>query len=367
MILRLFLLCFFVSLAMATTKYEDAYAAYDRGEFKESLEMFKELVKEDKDYDAAYMLGYMYENAEGCSADIKKSQEYYKISAEGYYWQRKADPSRDSKKEHRKVYTTIDKTGDKETQGTIKQYVESLYNVKAYKANYFLPLSTRIDNGKYANTGTGESAHQALKSETEFQVSLKYDMFSNLLGLHEIYTVAYTQLSFWQLYTDSAYFRETNYNPEMFVTIPLKDTFVPNDFVKALRVGFAHQSNGRGGDEERSWNYFYGIFYFQYKYLFTELKLWSSWDGALEYNPELLHYLGYGHIKFSLPYKKHLLQLTLRSAFNGHNAAELNYTYPLFGRDDLFLYVKGFSGYGESLIDYDNRVEKIGFGFSISR
>lgn len=355
-----------VSTLFAATTYEEAYLIYKEGKFKESLKIFEYLVQEEKDNDAAYILGYMYEHGEGCEVDLKKSNEYYKISSHGYYWQTKADPNRDSSKEHKKVFEILEKPDDRETQTTIKQYVESLYNIKAHNANYFLPLSSRIDSGTYAVTGTGESAHAPLKNETEFQVSIKYDMFTNLLGMNEIYTIAYTQLSFWQLYADSAYFRETNYNPEAFITLPI-GKIGDVEFVKAARVGFAHQSNGRGGVEERSWNYFYGALYFQYKNLFTELKVWSSWDKALKYNPDLLDYLGSGHVRFSLPYKKHLAQLMFRSAFNGNYAVEANYSYPLFGRDDLFLYVKGFSGYGESLIDYNNEVQKIGFGFSISR
>ena len=366
MIQKFLITLLLVKLVFASSSYEEAYSVYKSGDFKKSLQMFTKLVKENNDNDAAYILGYMYEHGEGTAVNLKESQKYYKISAHGYYYQDKVDPTRDSDKEHRKLFDNIKIKDDKETEATVKQYVESLYNIKAHKANYFLPVSTRVDNKSYADTGTGPTAHVPLKTETEFQVSIKYDMFTNLLGMDEIYTIAYTQLSFWQLYAESAYFRETNYNPEAFVTIPIHSS-QGTDFLKGARIGFAHQSNGRGGAEERSWNYFYGTLYFQYKYLFTELKLWSSWDSALEYNPDLLDYLGYGHLKFTVPYKKNLFQLTLRDAFNGHHAIELDYSYPLFGRDDFFLYLKGFSGYGESLIDYDNKVEKVSFGFSISR
>ena len=365
--IKLFVLAsLFVSTLLATTAYEEAYSLYTAKDFKQALVMFKKLVKEDNDNDAAYILGYMYEHGEGCDIDTQEAFKYYKISSKGYYNQRKIDPTRNTDKEQRKLYETLENTKDTQTQATIKQHVESLYNIKAYRANYFLPLSTRVDNQDYAQTGTGTSAHTPLKSETEFQVSIKYDIISNLLGLNEVYTAAYTQHSYWQLYAKSAYFRETNYNPEFFLTIPL-GSIEYIDFLKALRVGFAHQSNGRGGAEERSWNYFYATTYFQYKYLFTEIKLWSSWSSALEYNPDLLDYLGSGHIKFTLPYEKHLMSLKFRTAFNGHSALELDYSYPLFGRNDLFFYFKGFSGYGESLIDYNNEVQKVGFGFSISR
>jgi len=58
---------------------------------------------------------------------------------------------------------------------------------------------------------------------------------------------------------------------------------------------------------------------------------------------------------------------------------DVRYNYPLFS-DSLFLYVKGFTGYGESMDtyagnrdytrktpQYDAYVEKIAVGFSLSR
>ena len=361
MIKQLFLVLLFVNSVLATTAYEEAYRIYKANEFEKSLKIFTRLVEEDSDYDAAYILGYMYEYGEGCEIDIKKSQEYYKFSSHGYYFQIKADPTRDTNKEQRKLYETIEHADDKETRATVKQYAQSLYNIKAHNPTYFLPISYRF-NGHYEPT----NGHNAKDIETEFQVSIKYDFAANLFDLNEIYTFAYTQLSFWQLYEESAYFRETNYNPEFFITFPISEIGDTN-FIKAVRLSFAHQSNGRGGDEERSWNYLSASTYFQYKLLFTELKLWHRLPYTTDYNPELIDYIGHGHIRFTLPYKKHIAKLLLRSNFSGEHAVEINYSYPLFGSDDLFLYVKGFSGYGESLIDYDNHVNKIGIGFSISR
>ena len=353
---KLIIVLIFVSSVFGATPFEDAYSTYKQDDFKTSLEMFKKLVDEDKDYDAAYILGFMYEHGEGCEIDIQKSQKYYKFSSHGYYWQFKPDPSRDIKKEHNKLYGSLEKSDNEITQETIKQYTQSLYNIKAHGANYFLPISYRY-NGKYPQT----NGHDALQVETEFQLSIKYDFAANLVGLNEIYSIGYTQVSFWQLYAESAYFRETNYNPEAFITVP-----IPTESLKAIRVAFAHQSNGRGGAEERSWNFVSGSFYFQTGFFFTSVKLWHN-VFSLEYNPDLMHYLGYGEIEFILPYKHHILKLKSRNTFSDKRATEVNYSYPLFGSKDLFVYIKGFTGYGESLIDYDNKVNKIGIGFSISR
>lgn len=345
-----------VSSLFASTAFEEAYRVYKAGDFKESLPMFTQLVEKHKDYDAAYILGYMYEHGEGCKIDMEKSQEYYKISSNGYYWQLKKDPSRDVDKEQKKLYESLAKSDDEITQQTIRQYTQSLYNIKAHGPIYFLPVSYRT-NGTYPNT----NGHEAKQIETEFQISIKYDFAANLLGFNETYSIGYTQLSFWQLYEDSAYFRETNYNPEAFITVP-----VYTKYLKAVRVAFEHQSNGRGGEEERSWNYVSSSFYFQTAFFFTELKLWSN-VADLKYNPDLMNYLGYGELEFLLPYKEHIFKLKTRNTFSDKRATEVTYSYPMFGSDDLFLYVKAFTGYGESLIDYNHKVEKLGIGFSISR
>jgi len=259
------------------------------------------------------------------------------------------------------LYDSLEKPQDSETEDTLKQYAKSLFNFKAYNANYFLPLSYRY-NGNYSDT----NGHKAKKTETEFQFSVKFDFAKNVFGLDGIYSIAYTQNSFWQFYSDSAFFRESNYAPEFFVIFPTS-SMDDKRFIKALRFGLAHESNGRGGAEERSWNYINGSIFFQYKMLFSELKLWARLPNTNDYNPELINYMGHGYIKFMLPYKKHFVNMKFRYNFNKKGSAELNYTYPMFGRNDLFLYIKLFNGYGESLIDYDDYIKKFGIGFSISR
>ena len=357
---KLLLIFTFIFTLHASTDFQEAYSLYKMGSYEKALPIFKILATVDNDYDAAYILGYMYENSEGCKQDLAESRKWYKIASRGYYWQNQPDPSRDIKKETRKLYKSIQKPLDVETAETIKQYAESLYSIKAHGANYFLPISYRF-NDKYPPT----YGHEARTAETEFQFSIKYDFYANILGLSEVYSIGYTQKSFWQLYADSAFFRETNYNPEFFMTIPVAH-INHFDYFKAIRLGFEHQSNGRGGLEERSWNFVVGTFYLQTGFIFTEIKLWKD-VGSLEYNPNLMEYLGYGQVQLIFPYKTHLLKFMTRNTFSDKRATELNYSYPVTNDKNLFLYIKGFTGYGESLIDYNHEVHKIGIGFSISR
>ncbi|MBU1884941.1 phospholipase A, partial [bacterium] len=326
-----------------------------------SFVMFKALAKDNDDQDAAYLVAYMYENGLGCKKDTDEANRWYKISSNMYYSSSKEQVGRTIDKTNKRYFHSLDKFDGNETQETIRQMTRSLYNIKAYHTNYLIPASYRY-RGKYAQTGSDKPT----SLETEFQISMKFDFAPNLLKLNEIYSAAYTQKSFWQSYSSSAYFRESNYNPELFVTVPTA-SIDDAKLIKAFRLGIAHMSNGRGGVNERSWNYANATVFFQYKNLFTELKLWTRIPDNHDYNPHLIDYLGHGDIRFTLPYNKHLLKLLVRSDFKDHGALDLSYSYPLFGRKDLFVYLKAFSGYGESLIDYDNYVNKIGFGISISR
>jgi len=266
--------------------------------------------------------------------------------------------------EKTKVVNSFEPLTDKDAKETIRRIVDSQFNLHSYKENYFLPVGYRY-NSKFISNGMHEGKEEYV--ETEFQVSVRYDFAPNLLGLGEFYSFGYTQRSWWQVYTESAFFRESNYQPEFFVTIPTYK-FWRNSYIKGFKLAFIHQSNGRGGDYERSWNRISLSTYFQYKNLLTELELWYRLQDSNDYNPTLIDYIGYGQLRFLLPYKKNLFKLTLRSSFSyKRGCAELTYSYPIREENDIFLYFKTFNGYGESLIDYNHRVNKVSLGIAISR
>lgn len=264
--------------------------------------------------------------------------------------------------DYAQMFRNINPSEDNVTKETLKRYIYSSYNLKAHHTNYFLPMSYRLEDDYASNN----LLHDTVQTETEFQLSIKYEIGANILGLDEVYSAAYTQRSFWQIYVPSAFFRESNYNPEVFTRIPIKIDYQENG-IKAIQLGFAHMSNGRGGEEERSWNYLYTDLYFQIKPIFLDLKFWYRIKDVQDYNPELIDYLGHGQVRIFVPYKKHIFEAKFRYSSKASLTTEINYSYPVYLRDDLFFYVKGFSGYGESLIDYNQKIQKVGFGFSISR
>ncbi len=251
---------------------------------------------------------------------------------------------------------------DEETKETIAQIIDDKFGVQPYRMNYLLPAT-------YGSVKHGD----AKRFETKFQLSLKKRIFTNLLNMDESIYLAYTQTSYWQTAKSSSPFRESNYEPELFVMFPYKT----DSALKAYRAGIVHQSNGQGGTLSRSWNRIYLQGYFQYFGAFISPRAWyripesektSPTDSSGDDNPDIYKYLGYGDLSISYPYKKHLFSLTLRNNFNSPNrgSAQFDWTFPILN-NGVFGYLQLFSGYGESLIDYNKRDDKIGIGFAITR
>ena len=282
----------------------------------------------------------------------------------------------------RSIYRELGPVEDNETAETIRQTVTGDFGLKTYHVNYLLPFGYR--QGSYESYTPSDHYKNY---EAELQISFRLDFFGNLFGLHEIYSAAYTQRSFWQVYATSAPFRETNYQPEFFVTFPILER---NMALKAVMAGVGHQSNGQGTpaqvhvadvnlsgssltpylqNRSRSWNYLWAEAVTQFGSVFTEFKLWYRLpEHGGDDNPDLIDYLGHGDVKFILPYGRSMTTLTLRQNFmTGKGAQQLTWSYPIDSQENVFWYVKLFTGYGESLIDYDNYVTKFSVGFSFSR
>ena len=204
--------------------------------------------------------------------------------------------------------------------------------------------------------------------ETKMQVSFKSKIAEDLFKSRADLWFGYTQKSDWQIYNQgrrSAPFRNTDYEPEIFITQPVKAQLPWGGRLRMLGVGFAHQSNGQSRPESRSWNKVYAMAGMEWGKLTVIPRVWMRLfdsSGKDNDNPDLTKYLGYGDVK--LQYRlndKHNFSTTLRyNPKSGYGAAEAAYTFPIKGK--LQGVVRGFHGYGESLIDYNHKQSGIGFG-----
>ena len=252
------------------------------------------------------------------------------------------------------------------TDKSLREIIFSSFDARPYKMNYLLPITYDF------------VSHPGRKdTETKFQISFKKSLAKDLFGTKNELFLGYTQTSWWQTSEKSSPFRETNYMPELFMVFPYLKKQSP---LKAYTIGILHQSNGQGGTISRSWNRIYLNGIFQKDGVFIIPRVWyripehkkrNIYDSSGDDNPDIYKYLGYGDLRISYPYKRHLFTLLLRDnfKFDGTNrgAVQFDWTFPLPWISDTFGYLQIFSGYGESLIDYNKRNDKIGLGFAITR
>ena len=195
--------------------------------------------------------------------------------------------------------------------------------------------------------------------ELHFEFSFERPITYDALGFGEKISFAYAQNSWWQITQDSAPFRESNYRPELYVSAP-----VP--FADELKIGAMHESNGKGGEESRSWNRLYAQSTWSAGGFSITPRAWYAfWLDRT--NEDIADYMGYGDLRASYTFGKQRLSALWRNNlhFDGSNrgAIELNYSFPIFN-SGFYGYLRYFNGYGESLADYKRSVNKIGIGLS---
>jgi len=413
MAFKIFALFFAVSINVLANQldYLKGLEYYDKKDYKKAFPIILNEARFDN-YAAQYRLAEMYDQGLGVKQDKDEAIYWYKRSSfeftyindeSGLHTKENFDKQNEARTQgHMKgnefIFSRFD-TNTSEARGLVKSLTSgTFFGLEPYKENYFLPFSYYDDYPANIHTRyhaqdpnspiTQDELYYDNKVEAEFQFSLKKQISYDFFGMNELIYFAYTQTVYWQLYSYSAPFRETNYKPEVFMSVPVSYELDQKIGLKALKYGFIHESNGQDGYQSRSWNRLYLSTLWQWENLFVAARAWyripednkpsEYYTGGLspEYadikgdeNPDIDKYLGYGdlnidylngHSQYSL-----LLRNNLRSENKG--AIEFSYSYPIVESRNLFFYLKAFHGYGDNLIDYNVEVSKIGLGFSFSR
>jgi phospholipase A1 len=207
--------------------------------------------------------------------------------------------------------------------------------------------------------------------EAVFQISLKSKVWETIGGSNVDLWVAYTQQSFWQVYNASLSrpFRETNYEPEVFAIWGFDQPLFLGWRARFMGLGINHQSNGRAEPLSRSWNRVIAQFGFENgDWSLQARPWWRIKEQNDDDNPFIERYVGQGELILTRKVGAHIASLQVRHSLRGgdesRGSAQLGWSFPV----SSFLkgYLKVFSGYGESLIDYNHRQTTIGFGVSLA-
>ena len=277
--------------------------------------------------------------------------------------------------------------------------------LRPYRQNYFLPVAYNSSPNDDTNLEYDPKSH-AQFNEAKFQISFKAKVWEDLLQkpLQRIYDgsgflkgmdiwVAYTQLSFWQLYNSafSAPFRDTNYEPELLLNFRsgYEIPGLSGTKLQYFNIGFNHQSNGRSRPLSRSWNRIISNTGLERGNFNVQLKAWYRLpeDEDNDDNPDILRFMGYGEFQATYFLEKQRFAVMLRNNLRSQNlgAVQLDWSVPpiTLGRfflgsvlspetlekyftDKFSLYFQYFNGYGEGLMDYNKSINRISVGLMIA-
>ena len=250
-----------------------------------------------------------------------------------------------------------------------------MFAPRAHQPVYILPATwTDRVNRSPASPAALHSVTDPLELkavEVKYQLSLKAKFGENLLGTPLSLWGAYTQSSRWQVYNGAASrpFRETNYEPELILVWPLRQALLGWD-LRLASLSLNHQSNGRSLPLSRSWNRVIASAAFERGEWVAEVSAWRRLreNPADDDNPDIQNFIGRGELHVGRYWGDHAVSLQLRHSLRGSDAArgsaQFDWVFPISGA--LHGYFQLFSGYGESLVDYNLRQNKLGLGVTIA-
>lgn len=216
-------------------------------------------------------------------------------------------------------------------------------------------------------------------TDARFQISFKYRLFDpeGIFGrysplLSNLY-FTYTQTSLWDMGEDSSPFRDTSYRPGLFYEwAGSGKQLMPDEW----RIGLEHESNGRNEEDSRS---------IDIAYLKPSWHLDFANGKRLSLMPKIYHYLDKsdnrdiqryrGYIDWIARYGREdglVIEGLYRQGTAGYATGQIDLSYPIsekiFARTGSFVHLQLFSGYGETLLEYDRkRDSQIRLGISLSR
>lgn len=245
-----------------------------------------------------------------------------------------------------------------------------------HRRNYLLPVSYQDERNTAPYAEAGSPLADLMRTEVEFQLSVKILIRESILGDNGHLYMAYTNYSLFQAYDreGSRPFRETNHQPELILS------FVNDWKIFGFRnvlneVVLNHQSNGQDGSLSRSWDrimlntvFERGPFAFSLSpwYRIPEDEGDGPDDPTGDDNPDIEEYMGNFELSAAYRRKEHIVSLAIRNNLESENrgAVELGWSFPV--SSTVRGYFKYFNGYGHSLIDYDYHTQAIGLGITFT-
>lgn len=187
----------------------------------------------------------------------------------------------------------------------------------------------------------------------KFQISVSQRLTRSVLPGGTFLYLFYSQKCFWNILENSMPMTDLNFNPGIGLSKPL---FVKNRYIGKATLMIEHESNGRDSIWSRSWNKVSLAANIMIdKNIMVHGKVWAPIIDGVN-NKDILRYCGIYQTGVQVVTNDNRftgsITLVKRAGnfFNYNTIVEL--AYRIFRRDNQFLFLQYYNGYGEGLLDY---------------
>ena len=211
-----------------------------------------------------------------------------------------------------------------------------------YKDNYFA-LGTALNQKP-----------TEFNSDVKFQISFRQRLTKSILPFHSHLFLSYSQKAMWNIFEESLPFHDLNFNPGLGVQ---KLVFYKGKLVGNATVMIEHESNGRDGEASRSWN---KVTFGYAAVIDPRLEVYAkTWIPIIDgqQNTDILKYNGIfqAGTQYISSNKRWVADVTLvkRQGWNLSFNTIVNVGFRLSRKENQFLMLHFYDGYGENLLDYN--------------
>lgn len=200
----------------------------------------------------------------------------------------------------------------------------------------------------------------------KFQISIAQRLSKTVLPFGTYAYLFYSQKCFWNVLEKSMPMTDFNFNPGLGLAKPL---FVRGNYIGKATFIIEHESNGRDGDESRSWNKVsLGANIMIGPTLMVHGKFWIPIvDG--QNNQDILKYSGIYQMGLQMqsPSQRYNTSITLvkRQGWNLNYNLIIEMGMRMWKGANEYLFLQFYNGYGEGLLKYNKFHSQIRVGLQI--
>lgn len=260
------------------------------------------------------------------------------------------------------------------------------FSFRSYRPITVSVVASNTVNRQPTSDAANHSATESVPyrtTENRIQLSVRTKLAQGLLTqghptLKDSVWFGYSQQSYWQLFSPaiSRPFRATDHEPEVMYVYPTTAQLPFGWRWRYSGVGLVHQSNGQSEPLSRSWNRVYLMSGMELDNRWiVNAKLWRRLpeSSGSDDNPGISDYIGRGELSvFWNANKDNTLGATFRHSLSSSDRGSVRLEWMqalgsglLGSKSNLRLHTALFSGYGDSMIDYNRKRTVFSLGLSL--